>query len=93
MKMTIKQIRDIIGAARWLRNDLVGGTAEEFRKQNVGPQLADAITRLKALQIPARFVDDEARRNEEIVYCRTVITRWELRRAEHVAGPISSRVQ
>jgi hypothetical protein len=76
VKMKIGEIRDIIRNASWLRRDLTGGTAEEFRKQEVGPRLQEKVTILKALVIAPRFAGDEARRNDEITYCEMVIARW-----------------
>lgn len=83
MKMSIGKIRDTIRAVRWLRMDLIGGTSEEFRKQNVGSQLEKAVERLKSLEIPSRFVKDIERRDEEISFCLRVIGRWQA--VQHVA--------
>lgn len=79
--MTIAQIRDTIQSVRWTRNHLVGGTSEEFARQLVGPVLAEKIKELRALNIPARFADDIARRDEEIEFCNNVIGRWEAARS------------
>jgi hypothetical protein len=83
MKMTINQIRDVIQAVRWNRNDLTGGTSEEFTRQQVGPILEKKIAELRALVIPARFVRDIERRDEEITFCLRVVGRWV---AAQVAG-------
>lgn len=74
--MKIAQIREIIRRAMWTRNDLTGGTAEEFRKQDVGPRLEAKIAELRALEIAPRFADDIADRDAEIVRCEAVIARW-----------------
>lgn len=74
--MKIGEIRDVIQGARWTRNDLTGGTREEFRKQQVGPVLLAKVATLEALVIPPRFAQDEQRRAEEIEYCQRVIARW-----------------
>lgn len=79
--MKIAQIRETIRRATWVRNDLTGGTAEEFKRQLVGPKLAEQIKILRALVIAPRFFDDIARRAEEIVHCEAVITRWEAARS------------
>lgn len=75
--MKIAQIRDTIRAAMWTRNDLTGGTREEFRNQAVGPRLEAKIAELRALVIAPRFAADIARRDEEIGYCEAVIARWQ----------------
>lgn len=80
-RLSISEIRRVIDGARWLRNDLVGGTSEEFARQDVGGQLTAKIATLRALEIPARFSDDIARRAEEIEFCQRVIARWEPKRA------------
>jgi len=85
--MKISEIRDIIGNAEWSRHDLTGGTAEEFRRQDVGPRLEAKIAELQALVIPPRFVDDEARRVKEIEHCQRVIDRWN--KAQEVPGEVN----
>jgi len=75
--MKIAEIRTVIRGTAWTRNDLTGGTSEEFIKQEVGPRLQAKIKQLRALEIPARFPGDIARRDEEIVYCERVIARWQ----------------
>lgn len=79
-KMTIGQIRDAIRAASWTRNDYSGHTREEFKRANVGPVLHKKVAELRALNIPARFAKDIARRDEEIEYCNAMIGRWETAR-------------
>jgi hypothetical protein len=74
--ISIKSIRDAIRSVTWTRNDLCGGTPEEFRKQQVGPRLERAILELRTLIIPPRFINDIAAREEEITRCQAVIVRW-----------------
>lgn len=76
-KLKISKIRDIIRSVQWTRNDLTGGTSEEFRKQQVGPSLRAKIVALQALDIPSHFVDDIEMRATEIQRCEAVIARWE----------------
>lgn len=78
--MKIADIRKVIRASAWVRNDFSGINAE-FVRQSVGPTLDAKIIELQALQIPARFVEDIEARNTEIFYCRNVIGRWEAARA------------
>lgn len=88
--MTIAQIRNIIRTSSWLRNDLIGGTREEFCKLDVGPQLEAKIAQLQALEIPARFAEDIARRDEEITYCLRVIGRWIAARSGIKGGSLTN---
>lgn len=82
--MKIGEIRDIIRGAQWTRNDLTGGTSEEFRRQRVAERLTEKIAELQALSIAARFAEDIKHRDEEIARCRQVIERWH---AAQVAPP------
>lgn len=75
--MLIAQIRRVIESADHTRNWLTGGTAEEFRKQAVGPSLRKKIEELQALDIASRFADDIEERAKEIKRCEEVIARWE----------------
>lgn len=84
--MKIAEIRQIIRAAMWVRNDLVGGTAEEFRKQAVGPRLEEKIAELRALEIAPRFAQDAQSRQEEIARCEAVIARWQAAQIPHTAA-------
>lgn len=77
LRMSIKEIRDVIDTANWLRNDLTGCTREEFRKQAVGPRLREHIAKLQALVIPARFAADIEHARIAIERAETVIARWE----------------
>ncbi len=74
--MKIKAIRDVIDTANWRRIDLTGGTAEEFKKQSVGPQMKEQIAKLRALEIPARFAREIARREVAIERCEKTAQRW-----------------
>lgn len=89
-KMKIGEIRAAIRGSMYTRNWLTGGTSEEFRRQQVGPQLQAKIVELEALQIPERFAEDRRRREEEIGYCRKVIARWEAAQVE-APKPASAR--
>lgn len=81
-RLRIGQIRDAIGAACHSRHWLTGGTREEFKRQNVGPELQAKVAMLRALDIPPRFAADIERRDSEIKYCEQVIERWNQARAE-----------
>lgn len=73
-QLKISEIRDIIRAARWLRNDFAGHTREEFKRAPVAARMQEKIDELQTLLviIPARFVDDVERCREEIEYCGKV---------------------
>jgi hypothetical protein len=75
--MKIKEIREVIDTARWVRNDLTGGTPAEFLRQNVGPRLQEEIAKLRALEIPERFTADIAARDLMIQRCTDTATRWQ----------------
>jgi hypothetical protein len=74
--MRISEIRDIIRRANWTRHDLTGGTCDEFRRQDVGGRLAEQMEKLRALQIPARFVRDIEEREHAIDAAAKTIARW-----------------
>lgn len=76
----IAELRSVIESARWSRHDLGGATSGEFVRMDVGTRLGAHIAALDALKIPARFVADEARRLEEIEFCRRVVARWQAKR-------------
>jgi len=86
--MKIAYVRIVIRRAMWTRNDLTGGTRDEFIAQDVGPRLAEKIAELRALVIAPRFADDIAERDREIERCATVIARWEA--AQPVQAPKAS---
>lgn len=83
----IGEIREVIRGATWTRNDLTDGTAEEFKRQKVGPRLTEKIAELQSLQIPARFADDIAQRDREIERCNAVIARWNEAQHKPVCPP------
>lgn len=87
--MKISQIRDVIRSGLWLRNDFSGHTAEEFVRANVAYILNRKIVELEALVIPTRFADEIAERDEEIVRCRKIIARWEVKVFERTADLLS----
>jgi hypothetical protein len=78
--MSINEIRQIIRASAWTRNNF-SGINSEFVNQSVGPTLEAKIVELKALQIPARFAADVQARNTEMRACTNMIARWEAARA------------
>jgi hypothetical protein len=89
--MKIAEIRRIIDSARWLRNDLTGGTATEFARMNVGPQLEEKRSLLATLEIPTRFADDIKRRDEEMQRLVATIEKWTARRKAHL-DELTSRI-
>ena len=81
----IGEARQVIRGAMWTRNDLTGGTRDEFVRQAVGPSLRAKIDELRALAIAPRFAADIADRDAEIERCAAVIARWEA--AQPVEAP------
>lgn len=75
-KQSIGSIRDVIRSAEFRRNWLTGGTSEEFRKQQVGPALAEKVAELRALVIAPRFAADIEHRDNEVERCERTIARW-----------------
>jgi hypothetical protein len=70
--MKIRDIREVIEGARWLRRDLekVTPTAQNLER------LSAKIVEMKALEIPARFLAERMQRDAEIGACEDFIRRW-----------------
>lgn len=80
-RQSIAQIRQVIDACNWSRNDLGGATPAEFLKMDVAARMAPHIAAVRALEVPARFARDVVRAAEAIEYAERVVARWNERRA------------
>jgi hypothetical protein len=86
--MKIAQIRRVIDALNWSRNDLFGATPEEFKKMDVPAILAPRIAECKALQIPVRFAKDIEDQAHAIERAEAMAERWQgLQDQKAAAGP------
>lgn len=77
MNMKIGEIRSVIETANWNRMDATGGTTEENRRTRLPVVLLPHLEKLKALQIPARFVRDIENRDSAIKAIHAALARWE----------------
>lgn len=83
-KLPIAKIRDIIRSGFYLRDMMTGGTAEEFARQNCGPDLMARAAEIQALHIPERFTADRAEAAAEVERLLTTAQRWCQRRKEYL---------
>jgi hypothetical protein len=77
MKLSIKEIRNVIKFCDWSRNDLGGSTQSEFKAMDVKSQLQPHINAVKSLVIPARYKDDIDQQAFSIAAAEKTIARWE----------------
>lgn len=93
-RMTIADIRREITRAENARNMLTGsGRDEDFARQPVADTLLPRIAALRALEIPARFADDNSRRGREIQHCQDTIARWTALQAPSAARALGMPVR
>lgn len=85
-KLPIAKIREIIRSGFYLRDMLTGGTAEEFARQNCGPDLMARAAEIQGLHIPERFKADREEAAAEVHRLLTVAQRWCQRRKEYLDG-------
>lgn len=78
----IADIRRAMDASTWTRNDLTGGTPEEYRRQDIPARLAPHLERLRSLapEIPERFAEDRRMLQVCIERCEEEIARWHAKR-------------
>jgi hypothetical protein len=87
VRMTIAQIRSVVDALNWTRNDLFGATPEEFKRMDVAAHLGPRIADCQALQIPPRFAKDIENRAFAIERAEAMVVRW--RALQPTATPAS----
>ncbi|PTT80846.1 hypothetical protein DBR42_18885 [Pelomonas sp. HMWF004] len=87
--MTIQQIRRAIDRAQNLRTDFQGHRTDEFMAADVGGLLRGHIQTLQALQIPAKFTEDERQRRVAMDACARLVERWDGLRAAKAATLIA----
>lgn len=77
-KLRIADFRALVDSLNWSRNDLTGGTAEEFKRQDIPGRLGRSIARLEGAVslVPARYAADLESARAAIEYARGVIQRW-----------------
>ena len=77
-KLRIADFRALVNSLNWSRNDLTGGTAEEFKRQDIPGRLGRAIARVEGALplVPARYADDLESARSAIEYAGRVIQRW-----------------
>lgn len=82
-KLRIADFRALVDSLNWSRNDLTGGTAEEFKRQDIPGRLGRAIARLQngLPLVPARYAADLEAAHAAIDYAGRVIQRWHAARA------------
>lgn len=74
--MKIAEIRRVIDALHWTRNDLHGATAEEFKCMNVPARLQPHIEACRQLVIKPRFGRDHEDRTWAIERAEQMVARW-----------------
>ena len=75
-KMKIAQIRRTIDTCNWVRNDIAGGTREEFKRCDVPARLNRHIAAVRELAIPARFKHEIESQAWAIQCAEKTISRW-----------------
>lgn len=77
-RLPIAAFRGLIDSLNHSRSWVTGGTAAEFRRQDIPRHLAPAIERLESVMglVPARYAADVERAASAIEYARSAIERW-----------------
>jgi hypothetical protein len=74
--MKIAEIRRVIDACNWNRNDLGGATQNEFKAMKVSARLQPHIDAVRDLVIPDRFQRDKEAAARAIELAEATIERW-----------------
>ena len=77
-KLRIADFRALVDSLNWSRNDLTGGTSEEFKRQDIPGRLGRHIARVEGALplVPARYAADIESARSAIEYAQRVIARW-----------------
>jgi len=77
-KLRIADFRALVNSLNWSRNDLTGGTREEFKRQDIPGRLGRHIARVEGALplVPARYASDIESARSAIEYAQRVIERW-----------------
>jgi hypothetical protein len=77
-RLKIADFRALVDSLNWSRNDLTGGTREEFKRQDIPGRLGRHIARIEGALplVPARYAADIESARSAIAYARQVIERW-----------------
>lgn len=78
VKLKIGDFRELIDSLNFSRSWLTGGTASEFKKQDIPGGLRPKIAQLSGALplVPARFAEDVKRAHSAIEHANEVIERW-----------------
>ena len=77
-RLKIADFRGLVDSLNWSRNDLTGGTREEFKRQDIPGRLGRSIARVEGALplVPARYASDIESARSAIEYAQRVIERW-----------------